>query len=363
MNTLKLLVIISLALAAATPSLATDIAVGSCKPSLKSYGTISEAVTAAAALHNPTIFVCPGTYTEQVVISTPLTLQGVSVPPADNPTINPPATFSASANQPTQQLGTGNPVAPLILADTPFGAVVIQDIAVDGAGYCTSDYSTPAGIVYLNTPGRVSYSVVRNMGCSSGVGIGVENDLSSPVTVTLANSVVQGNPNVIGPAVVGDTQSGSPLTLNTEGNILGGAPEGLSQGSGVGGSDTGNLISASLYGVIDRGTNSTYSGNTIVINSYGVLIAGGAPTFTGNTLAAATPGATDGFNVISSSGATIESNTITGVSNGIELNGNTVHLGPNAIGDVKIGVDNVPASGPKVVGTFFDVNTISTTFP
>src|SRR5579863_3214267 len=55
---------------------AVNYAVGTCKPSLASYSTISAALAAVPA--GATVLVCPGTYAEQVVITQAVTLQGVS---------------------------------------------------------------------------------------------------------------------------------------------------------------------------------------------------------------------------------------------------------------------------------------------
>ena len=61
---------------AAHPTLAASFAVGTCKPSLPSYTTISAAVSSVPPFS--TVLVCPDTYAEQVTISQPLTLQGVA---------------------------------------------------------------------------------------------------------------------------------------------------------------------------------------------------------------------------------------------------------------------------------------------
>jgi len=59
---------------AAHPTLAGSYAVGTCKPTLPSFASISVAVSSVPP--SSTVLVCPGTYKEQVTISQPLTLQG-----------------------------------------------------------------------------------------------------------------------------------------------------------------------------------------------------------------------------------------------------------------------------------------------
>src|SRR5690242_15781444 len=59
-----------------SPITANTYAVGTCKPSLPSYSTISGALAATPAPN--TVLVCPGTYVEQILITQPVTLQGVT---------------------------------------------------------------------------------------------------------------------------------------------------------------------------------------------------------------------------------------------------------------------------------------------
>jgi pectin methylesterase-like acyl-CoA thioesterase len=61
---------------AAHPTLAASYAVGTCKPTLPSFANISAAVSSVPP--SSTVLVCPGTYKEQVTISQPLTLQGIT---------------------------------------------------------------------------------------------------------------------------------------------------------------------------------------------------------------------------------------------------------------------------------------------
>lgn len=60
----------------AHPTLAASYAVGTCKPTLPSFANISAAVSSVPP--SSTVLVCPGTYKEQVTISQPLTLQGIT---------------------------------------------------------------------------------------------------------------------------------------------------------------------------------------------------------------------------------------------------------------------------------------------
>jgi pectin methylesterase-like acyl-CoA thioesterase len=83
--------ILSVLVACAAPATAQTFVAGTCKPRQPSFTTIQAAVKAAASTAGATVLVCPGTYPEQLVITTPLTLKGVSAPPLANPTIVPPS--------------------------------------------------------------------------------------------------------------------------------------------------------------------------------------------------------------------------------------------------------------------------------
>jgi pectin methylesterase-like acyl-CoA thioesterase len=69
-------VAVGVILAAQSSSAQTIVAVGNCRPHLVSYSTISEAV--ASVTPNSTVLVCPGTYPEQVTITQPLILKGLT---------------------------------------------------------------------------------------------------------------------------------------------------------------------------------------------------------------------------------------------------------------------------------------------
>src|SRR5215469_14950362 len=58
------------------PASTITYAVGSCRPWLRSFPTISAALAVATSAN--VIEVCPGTYDEQLEITHPVTLQGVS---------------------------------------------------------------------------------------------------------------------------------------------------------------------------------------------------------------------------------------------------------------------------------------------
>lgn len=72
----KFIAIVILAVFLSASAFAGELnAVGTCNPKLSHYATISLAVSSVPA--GSTIEVCPGNYPEQVVITQPLTLEGI----------------------------------------------------------------------------------------------------------------------------------------------------------------------------------------------------------------------------------------------------------------------------------------------
>ncbi|HEY9127000.1 MAG TPA: hypothetical protein VIM62_07725 [Acidobacteriaceae bacterium] len=144
------------------------VTVGSCQshPYTKSYATISQAITAARA--GETIDVCPGTYPEQLTITKPLTIEGITIAGQAGATITAPASG-------LQEMPAGSGFYPQVYANRA-GAVVIRNIAVDGTGanilfsQILFDTTTAcqvgfikdfSGIYFSNTTGEVRNASVK----------------------------------------------------------------------------------------------------------------------------------------------------------------------------------------------------------
>ncbi|MGA9529618.1 MAG: NosD domain-containing protein [Terriglobales bacterium] len=181
MRTASLLLLLSVVIVAAVQSLsAQNLAVGDCRPGLASYSTISAAVSAAAP--NSTVFVCPGTYPEQVTITTPLTLEGMRNATTTFPVITVPSGgISASNGNAAQVLVQGTD------SFSGFGPVIIRNLVIDGDGSgfdCSTGYFL-SGVNYVNSSGSLNRLEVRNQnpgGC--GVGVFLEG---SPLAVDTVN--------------------------------------------------------------------------------------------------------------------------------------------------------------------------------
>ena len=105
--------------------------VGGCKPKLVNFKTISAAVAGVPA--GSTIDVCPGVYPEQVTITQPLTLQGVSSGNANRAVITINRNAILTPNVTTIE-GYTLYAQVLVQNVNPPGTVNITGITVDGSG-------------------------------------------------------------------------------------------------------------------------------------------------------------------------------------------------------------------------------------
>ena len=177
----------ALPLLAVQPLLAINVQVGTCRPHLPSYPTISAAVSAVPS--GSTIQVCPGTYAEQVTITQPLNLIGVTIGTAGQVLITVPS-LGLVENAVSM---FGETVAAQVLVQSA-APVNITNISVDGTGgdmACASN-TWIAGIFYTSTSSgtvnKVRASNQTDGGC--GVGIWAENSDSESQSITIQNSSV-----------------------------------------------------------------------------------------------------------------------------------------------------------------------------
>ena len=246
-------------------------AVGSCKPRLTSFRTISAAVSSVPP--GSTILVCPGTYPEQVTISQPLTLLGIQSANQDDAIVTVPATGLAVN---TSSI-FGETVAAQILVQTP-GPVNLINLSVDGTGSDTgcSDGTWVAGIFYTPTSSgsvnRARTSGQMNSGC--GAGIWAEGDGVSHQFVEIKDSTVHD----IGNAGIFLVENGTTPALNAHvhGNTVS-VPTGL---IGIGVADvagvvSGNDVSNALFGIVDVGAQLSLISNSVRQSNAGIVLQGG----------------------------------------------------------------------------------------
>jgi hypothetical protein len=182
-------------LSVVSPAMAAQFAVGTCKSNLTSFPTISAAVTAVPP--GSTVLVCPGNYPEQIVISQPLTLQGIINGNSGRVVITVPGQAVGLprlvVNSQSQVFFA--PVAGQVVVQnvSPLGAVILSDITVDGSGGVLPCAPGPVlmGIFYNQASGTLNHVTTRQQfsnGC--GVGMAFESSLSPKETINMKNSSV-----------------------------------------------------------------------------------------------------------------------------------------------------------------------------
>jgi len=323
--------------------------VGNCQPG--GFPTISAAV--AAATPGAIVKVCPGTYPEQVVIATSLTLEGIQSGNTDRAVITVPGSgFPTTVTTAV----IGSTVTPQVLVTVP--GVNISNITVDGTGASIST-NYLVGIFYQSgASGIVKEVTTRNQTSGNGVGIWAENGNPNSESVTIENSSVhdvnffgifvasnQTPPSLTATILKNDVMAGLVNIYNYNANasitsnVTTGGNYGATMIQNSVGSITSNTISNAFYGIKDSAQTSSSIKSNLLFNS----------TSSGIFL----------FNTIN---ATIELNTITKAPIGIEF---SCSPGPNTvksnnISDVSTGLDQVPVSVGPLVNVYNNVDTIRT---
>jgi hypothetical protein len=347
-----------LSLAAQTSS-AQTVAVGNCRPHYISYSTISEAVGAVPP--PTTVLVCPGTYPEQVVITTPMTLKGLSLGTGSNPVITVPGGGLVGSAQLSAQQAT---------YDT-FGPVNISNLIVDGTGAAINCATGELiGIEYVFANGTLEHVEVRNQspgGCGFGIML-IGGDLESN-SVNIKNSSIHDFDNT---GVSADSNGGSGFLVNLTSNsiastgssVQAGVVYDMAQGTAahntieVGG-QTGlslenyfccatasqNTITGSAVGIYMGGSytnaTTTVTHNSLFKNGTGIMIYNGG-----------------GIEIIGSN-AIVQSSTA-GIDAGCASN-TTVKY--NTIFNAPVGIENIGSGDTVVPNDFYSVPTTTTTCP
>ena len=306
---------------AASPAHATARYVGTCVNAPHIYPTISLAV--AASVQNDRINVCPGTYPEQVVISVPLFLAGmeaasgtlaldravITLPP--NPTITVVSQFNGETFVPQILVQNVNQAG-------SFG-VVISNLTVDGSAnpagepfYCQGVGVSPGlvGIFYdatNNAPGTVGNigdvtarnQQTQNVGC--GYGIWVENDGPTNQSVTIQNNSVHDFDLGGITAVTGPPGAAPALTATIRANFV---------------HATTACVECSPYGIEAEGVDGTIESNIVTGATDGIINAHSPISITNNTVAGS------GIGIwLQNVASTATANDITNVNTAIALNG------------------------------------------
>jgi hypothetical protein len=338
-------------------SFAATVQVGTCETNLVSFPTISLAVSGVPV--GSTIEVCPGTYSEQVVITKPLTLKGISSQGDSAAVIAVPS----AAMQPVPRSNNNDESIAQILVEDPGGTVNINNLIVDGTNASSQSTFLFVGIYYQDASGVINDVAVRNEAYPAGGGAGVvvENGVATQSTqsVIIENSVLAGmNGSGYGVWVI---DGGNGISAAIRSNFIdgAGASNGLYLYGGPGtepitGTISSNIISNfSSAGVSAINSTVTFTSNTIqntvflladgsTLKSnhidagvggygYGVVLAGaGTNNVEANTIVNASTAAVFGCGPVGAillppaSGDTITGNTILNANVGVEMpSGNT----------------------------------------
>ena len=373
-----------------------------CK-NLTTFNTISAAVTAVPS--GSVIYICPGTYAEQVMITKKLTLIGVAgnglsgamASGSNNPVIVSPA---GGVGVNAYDLYDGSPIAAQMAVLSPGGTVSISNLTVDGSNNGLNGCGTDlVGIYYQNASGTVSHVVTRfqelppaDFGCQDGLAIFVESGYGTGGTAT----VTIGNSSVHDYDKNGITADGSGTVATITGNYIvgiGATPligqNGIQVSDGAGGKVTNNTVTDDVYispqggpyysatGILlyDSGGSSsshlTISGNT-VSNTQGAIIiyTDGAATADYNdvtsnkvtTSPAAGPYLLDGIDLCSNNNTATGNTVFNSSGSGIHIDdectepgpatsGNNTALTNNTINEACAGVLTGSGTGNTVSGT------------
>ena len=326
------------------PVMATTFAVGTCRPKLPSFTTISAAV--AAVPPGSIVEVCPGIYPEQVTISTPLTLIGGTNGNADRVTIVvPPSGMIANAGS---AFVFGGSVGAQVAVTT--GPVNIKGITMDGTGVSVGNatFLRLVGVFYgSGSFGTVDGVTVRNeVFNAQGVGIWAENENGSVLSVTISDSSIY---NVGEGIFVGsDSPNQDELQAKVEFNDIDAAIASIDSDS------IGNLLANNVvaFGIADEHESASIVGNTVIGGQVGISSNG---AISSNVLWLVA------FTAIAFNGPplTIKGNRILGAGTGIDFQCSSSTVTGNFINDVGTGIANVPSSF-TLFNNFKNADTIRT---
>lgn len=253
---------LALAFGAQEMSASVTYIVGTCTSGTQ-FSTIQAALDASPAPN--TVEVCPGTYLEQVMISHPVTLEGIAEGNGSLVQIELPSDYTVNA---TVNGGSDPAVAQIYVNDVSGGSVNLTNLNVNGVGYTTND-SIFIGVLYNKSSGtinRVTTSAQNTSGGATtvdGWGIWIQGGSTKP-TVTVENSSVH---DFSGGGIIALGETTAPdLTVTIKNNVVSSDVE-----------FTNNVV-------VEQGTDATVSGNTVSgIGDYGIIVLASAGSISGNT--------------------------------------------------------------------------------
>jgi Periplasmic copper-binding protein (NosD) len=301
--TRSLLLFVSALVFAACPAMASTYYVGRCHEG-ESFPTISAAVSAVPA--GSIVNLCPGFYSEQVIISKSLTLQGIAYQNTSGAAVE-----SSGSVAETQVLGLE--LIPAIWVTA--GTVNISNLSVVSYSVPTCP-QLPTGIFYASgTSGTVNHVSVAagNNACGEGAGIVAENATAHSSSIKIENNYIDTDnfglimgsqqPEGVLPVLL-NTITGNTITAQTHGMLLL-QSRGTISANNITGSNPKDDTS---YGILDAAPATTITHNSIVGTYTGIAINGASATVTGNRIDVSTTGIDLGCTLGTVTGNTILAN-------------------------------------------------------
>ncbi len=350
-------------MAAATSAQAATYEVGSCIASLPKFTTIQLAVSSVPP--GSTILVCPATYFEQVTISRPLTLRGLSSNNQDRPVIAAPP--NGLAINVTSITGANVAAQVLVQSVAPPGNVILTGITVDGSSAEVQGCSVSAflaGIFYASgTAGTINEMTTRNQQLPScGYGIWIENGAGPNQSITVENNSVH---DVTWEGIFAfSNQTPSTLSATIKGNFINGQVYNQTKDievNGVSGALTGNVVTGGLQGITNDGGPVTISGNAVADISIGAAIAfGDGSTVTSNKMSNVHTAFLLGGSGVSP-GPTVSGNTTKNTTYVIEYNCvPNVTVKSNTFNDSQFAYDHIPTANSGLgVNSLYNIDTVT----
>jgi hypothetical protein len=353
-------------IAAASPAQAANYEVGTCIANLPKYGSIQLAVNSVPP--GSTILVCPATYFEQVTISRPLTLRGVSSNNQDRPVIAaPPNGLTINVTS-----ITGANVAAQVLVQNvvPPGNVNLTGITVDGSRAEVSGCSFSAelaGIFYASgTSGTINEMTTRYQQLTScGYGIWIENGAGPNQSITVENNSVH---DVTWEGIFAiSNQTPSTLAATIKGNFVNGKVYNQTtdiEVFGITGAITGNVVTGGILGIVSgngsNGSPLTISGNDVADTFGGGIAIDDGVTVTGNKISNVSVALSFGGSGISP-GPTVTGNTIKNTKSAIAMNCiPNVTVKSNTLNDSQFAYDHVPTANSGLgVNSLYNIDTVT----
>jgi len=326
--------------------------VGTCKSGTQ-FSTIQKALDASPA--PDTVEVCPGQYPEQITITNPVTLEGISAGnEAQARIVTPAGGLTVNADVYTGD-SVPDPAAVQIYVKNVSGPVNLTNFEVNGIANGQSGTGAfVIGVLYQQSSGTIDHVITseQNGQDTTGWGIFLQGGSSKP-TVTVENCSVhdfsQGGIWAIG------TTTAPNLTVTIKNNIISSASEStynLVLEEGTNATATGNVVSGGLDGIFIVTSEGSVTGNTVFGSDYGITLADDGVMVKSNNIYGTVDAGID-VDVASLKVSAVENNTIKTVTNpnlgggtGIELNCHNIsssQVHANTLMDSNYGYGDAPA--------------------